>query len=79
MTEQYFKGAGEGNYEEAQRRIKEAMEKGEYYVLLPKSMFSDEFTWSATPETIGRLINDGFDIDKVWQPYEYYSVEWYEE
>ena len=76
MIREYFKGSDEGNYEEAQRRIKEAMEKGENYVFLPKT--PGEFNWVATSETIERLMNDGFDIDKVWQPWEYYSVEWYE-
>jgi len=78
MENQYFKNAGEANYEEAQRRIKEAMEKGEYYVYLPKREFASEFSWTVTSETIGKLVNDGFDINKVWDPYEYYSVEWYE-
>ena len=37
---------------------------------------SGEFTWSATEETIARLREDGFDIDKVWDPWEYWSIEW---
>lgn len=73
----YTNGDGEKNYEEAQRRIKEAMENGEKYVYLPgKNGSSGEFSWSATSDTIGRLIADGFDIDKVWDPWEYWSVEW---
>ena len=65
------------NYKEAQKRIKEAMESGEKYVYLPgKNGGSCEFTWSATEETIARLRKDGFDIDKVWQPWEYWSIEW---
>ena len=65
------------NYEEAQRRIKKAMQKGESHVYLPgKNDSGGKFTWSATEETIARLRKDGFDIDKVWQPCEYWSVEW---
>ena len=59
------------------RWIRKAMEKGEPYVYLPgKNGSSDEFTWSATYDTIARLREDGFDIDKVWDPWEYWSVEW---
>ena len=53
------------------------MESGEKYVYLPgKNDSSGEFTWSATDETIARLREDGFDIDKVWNPWEYWSIEW---
>ena len=77
MDAYYINANDERNYEEAQRRIREAMQNGEKYVYLPgKNGSSDEFTWSATLTTIGRLIADGFDIDKVWDPYEYWSVEW---
>ena len=73
----YANGDGERNYEEAQKRIKEAMVNGEKYVYLPgKNGSSDEFVWSATHDTIMRLIEDGFDVDKVWDPFEYWSVEW---
>ena len=72
----YTNGDGERNYEEAQKRIKEAMESGEKYVLLPGKNSADEFNWVATSETIARLREDGFDIDKVWVPWEYWSVEW---
>lgn len=65
------------NYEEAQRRIREAMESGKKYVYLPgKNNSRREFTWSATEETIERLRKDGFDIDMVWDPWEFWSVEW---
>ena len=37
---------------------------------------SGEFNWSATDGTIARLREDGFDIDKVWDPWEYWSIEW---
>lgn len=73
----YTNGDGKRNYEEAQRLIKEAMENGEPYVYLPgKNGSSGEFTWSATDDTIARLREDGFDIDKVWDPWEYWSIEW---
>lgn len=73
----YANGDGERNYEEAQKRIKEAMQNGEKYVYLPgKNGSSGEFTWSATYDTIVRLREDGFDIDKVWDPFEYWSIEW---
>ena len=78
MEEKYFNLNGEKNYEEAQRRIKEAMERGEMYVYLPREGYSC-FSWWATSETIQRLREDGFDIDKVWQPSEYWSIEWYPE
>ena len=72
----YINGDNERNYEEAQKRIKEAMESGKKYVYLPGKNCADEFTWVATSKTIARLICDGFDIDKVWNPWEYWSVEW---
>lgn len=73
----YTNGNGERNYEEAQKLIKKAMQKGDKYVYLPgKNSSSGEFKWSATPDTIERLREDGFDIDKVWNPWEYWSVEW---
>lgn len=72
----YTNGDGERNYEEAQRRIQDAMEKGEPYVYLPGKNGADEFDWVATSETITRLREDGFDIDQVWDPWEYWSVEW---
>ena len=73
----YTPGYNKLNYEEAQKRIKEAMESGEKYVYLPgKNGGSCEFTWSATEETIARLRKDGFDIDKVWDPCIWWSVEW---
>lgn len=64
------------NYEEAQRRIKEAMEKGEKYVYLPREEYKNEFTWYATWDTISQLMHDGFHIDVMWKPSEYWSVEW---
>ena len=73
----YTTGYSEQNYEEAQKRIKEAMVLGEKYVYLPgKNGSSGEFNWSATDETIARLREDGFDIDVVWDPWEYWSIEW---
>jgi hypothetical protein len=75
MLKQYSYLNSENNYKEAQRRIAEAMERGEKYVYLPGKFNSEEFSWSATPETITRLGKDGFDIDKVWDPFEYWSVE----
>ena len=65
------------NYKEAQKRIKEAMESGKKCVYLPgKNGSRFEFTWSATYETIARLREDGFDIDVVWDPWDYWSIEW---
>ena len=72
----YTNGDGEKNYEEAQKRIKEAMENGEKYVFLPGKNNRDKFNWVATYDTIDRLREDGFDIDKMWKPWEYWSVEW---
>ena len=65
------------NYQQAQERIKKAMLNGENYVLLPGKNNPDEFKWVALPETIELLRQDGFDIDKVWNPWEYWSIEWY--
>lgn len=78
MIEKYSLVGADNNYEEAQRRIKEAMLKGESYVLLPKEEFSHEFSWWATSDTIERLVKDGFDLNEVWQPAEYWSIEWYD-
>lgn len=79
MIKRFLVTKGEANYEEAQRRIKEAMLRGENYVYLPRPEFESQFDWVVCPETIERLKEDGFAIDKEWQPYEYFSVEWYEE
>ena len=73
----YFRRKDENNYQEAQRRIAEAMRQGEKYVYLPGKFSRDDCGWVATYETIARLQEDGFDIDKVWNPWEYWSVEWY--
>ena len=78
MLEKYSPNYFENNYAEAQKRIKEAMLKGEKYVYLPGKNNENEFIWVAVPETISRLREDGFDIDKVWNPWEYWSIEWYE-
>lgn len=78
MLKKYSPLDNENNYKEAQRRIAEAMKNGEKYVYLPGKSNSEEFYWSATPETITRLKEDGFDIDKVWDPFEYWSIEWYD-
>ena len=76
MNKFYTKKEGY-NYKEAQLRIQSAMRRGEPYVLLPgKNGMTADFSWTATPETIQKLRRDGFDIDKVWDPFEYWSVEW---
>ena len=72
MLKKYSPSDNENNYKEAQRRIAEAMKNGEKYVLLSGKNFGGEFT----QETINRLEEDGFDIDRVWNPFEYWSVEW---
>lgn len=76
MVSKYYMSAPETNYTQAQQEIKEAMLKGEKYVYLPGKNNKDEFSWVALPETIERLREDGFDIDKVWNPWEYWSIEW---
>lgn len=73
MLKKYSISNRENNYKEAQRRIAEAMKNGEKYVLLSGKNLQGEFT----QETINRLKEDGFDIDRVWNPFEYWSVEWY--
>ena len=76
MASKYYTIDAEQNYKEAQKRIKEAMENGEPYVYLPGKNNKSEFAWVALPDTITRLREDGFDIDKVWDPWEYWSIEW---
>ena len=76
MMKQYYTVDREKNYEEAQKRIKDAMQRGEKYVYLPGKNNCNEFAWVATWDTILRLKDDGFKIDVVWEPYEYWSVEW---
>lgn len=76
MMNLYYREDVEANYEKAQEMIKEAMIEGDKYVYLPGKNSRDEFGWCATPETIDRLREDGFDIDVVWNPWEYWSVEW---
>lgn len=77
MLKKYSISNGENNYREAQQRIAEAMKRGEKYIYLPGKFNPSMFDWAATLETINRLREDGFDIDKVWNPFEYWSVEWY--
>jgi hypothetical protein len=78
MLKKYSHLDNESNYKEAQRRIAEAMKNGEKCVYLPGKSNLGDFSWTATPETISKLRNDGFDIDRVWNPFEYWSVEWYD-
>lgn len=76
MLEKYYGLDNETNYKEAQDRIKEAMQQGENYVYLPKESCKSEFTWWVLDKTIDRLREDGFDINQIWDPDEYWSVEW---
>lgn len=76
LKKYYSPHSEETNYQRAQEIIKEAMEKEEKYVYLPGKCSRDEFDWAALPSTISRLRDDGFDIDVVWQPWEYWSIEW---
>lgn len=77
MMSKFYTKRGSYNYKEAQLKIQSAMRRGEPYVLLPgKNGMTHDFSWTALPETIERLRKDGFDIDKVWNPFEYWSVEW---
>ena len=77
MLEQNYP-SNANNFEEAVERIKQAMRNGEKYVYLPKEEWKKEFSWWATYETIAKLREEGFDINKVWEPWEYWSVEWYD-
>lgn len=76
MMAEYYTGQGKKNYEEAQNRIKREMMRGQKYVYLPGKNNPQMFDWAATPETIERLREDGFDIDKRWDPTDFWSVEW---
>ena len=78
MLMRYHSNNPDNNYQEAQNRIRLAMEKGEDYVYLPKEVYKADFGWWATDKTIDRLREDGFAINEVWEPAEYWSVEWYE-
>ena len=79
MLEKYSPNSQVNNYNEAQKMIADAMIAGEQYVYLPGKNCRSEFNWCATKETIEQLKRDGFEIDKMWEPYEYWSVEWYED
>lgn len=76
MMARYYRSTGKKNYEEAQLRIINAMREGEKYCYLPRQEYEEQFDWTATGETIERLRKDGFNIDVVWQPCEYWSIEW---
>ena len=67
MLASYSQDNVDNNYTKAQEKIKEAMLRGEQYVYLPGKNNKDEFSWVALPETISRLREDGFDIDKEKQ------------
>ena len=62
------------NYKRCQDIIQDAMNSGEKYVFIPKDYPC--FSWYATNKTIERLKEDGFIIDKMFEPDEYHSVEW---
>ena len=74
MLEKFFPYEKNNNYQEAQRRIAEAMSNGEDHVYLPMDLPC--FSWHVTGETIAQLAFDGFKINEAWQPAEYYSIEW---
>lgn len=74
--ELYYINNPQNNYDEALKRIEKAMRKGEKYVNLPGKNNPDDFNWVATEEAIEQLRNDGFDVDVVWSPWEYWSIEW---
>ena len=76
MMGNYYNKYYEQNYKIAQQYIQEAMKRGKKYVYLPGKNNRDDFEWCACSETIDRLREDGFDIDVVWNPWEYWSVEW---
>ena len=76
MLIKYYDIDDERNYEKAQELIKEAMLKGEKYVYLPNEFCPTITGWYVTDNTIERLRKDGFDINKAWNPDEYWSVEW---
>ena len=76
MMDLYYNKNPQKNYEEALKRIKGAMQNGEKYIYLPGKINPDGFNWAATEETISKLREDGFDIDVVWNPCEYWSIEW---
>ena len=76
MMGKYYTQTNENNYKEACNIIREAMQRGEKYVLLPGKNSKSEFNWCATYETISKLKDDGYDVDVVWDPWEYWSIEW---
>ena len=76
MIEKYYKPSVELNYIEAQERIKEAMQVNENYVYLPKETYKHEFKWFLMPDTLVRLLEDGFRVNELWDPEEYWSIEW---
>ena len=75
MMDKYYRNP-ENNYNEACRRIKEAMLKGDKCVYLPGKNCTNDFSWCATDNTIKKLREDGYDIDVIWNPWEYWSIEW---
>lgn len=77
MLERFSPMSEKNNYLEAQKRIAKAMAEGKSYVYLPINLPC--FSWHATVETITKLVvEDGFKLNEVWQPAEYYSIEWYD-
>ena len=76
MLARFYRNGGKKNYEEAQLRIMQAMRDGEKYCLLPREEYGEQFKWYATSDTISRLVRDGFKVNEVWQPAEYWSIEW---
>ncbi len=76
MMEKYYPVDEESNYKKAQDIIKACMCRGEKFVYLPGKINKQAFSWVATKKTIQRLREDGFDVDKVWKPNEFWSIEW---
>ena len=76
MMERYYPNFDKNNYKTACDMSREAMQDGEKGVYLPGKSSISDFNWVATHDTIERLREDGFNIDVVWNPCEYWSIEW---
>ena len=56
MMDLYYIKNPQNNYEEALKRIKEAMQNGEKYTYLAGKSSQDDFNWVATEETISNSL-----------------------
>lgn len=85
MLDKFFKSKEEikeekerKNYEEAQKKIADAMSNGEFSISFPcdEFCFGRRFSWWIFPYTIEQLRLDNFDIKEQLPQNGYITISW---